>query len=71
MSESGKILDTIGALQTSLTKTEKRIAAAILASPNLLSQSSLSEVSEQLNVGEATLFDFAGHSALKVIPISN
>lgn len=58
MSESGKILDTIGALQTSLTKTEKRIAAAILASPNLLSQSSLSEVSEQLNVGEATFIRF-------------
>lgn len=58
MSESGKILDTIGALQTSLTKTEKRIAAAILASPNLLSQSSLSEVSEQLNIGEATFIRF-------------
>ncbi len=58
MSESGKILDTIGALQNSLTKTEKRIASAILASPNLLSQSSLSEVSAQLNVGEATFIRF-------------
>lgn len=58
LSGSRKILDTIGAIHNSLTKTEKRIASAILASPNLLSQSSLSEVAEQLNVGEATFIRF-------------
>lgn len=54
----GKILDTIGALQNSLTKTEKKIANAILSQPDLLSQCSLSEVAEQLNVGEATFIRF-------------
>lgn len=58
MKGSGKILDTIGALHSSLTKTEKRIASAILASPNLLSQASLSEVAAQLDVGEATFIRF-------------
>lgn len=55
---SAKILDTIGALQSSLTKTEKRIATAILASPNILSKYSLSEISEYLDVGEATFVRF-------------
>ncbi|AKO45594.1 MurR/RpiR family transcriptional regulator [[Haemophilus] ducreyi] len=58
MSARGKILDTIGALQTSLTKTEKKIAAAILAQPAILNQSSLSEVAKQLDVGEATFIRF-------------
>lgn len=55
---SGKILDTIGALHNSLTKTEKKIAATILASPELFSQSSLSELAQQLDVGEATFIRF-------------
>lgn len=54
----GKILDTIGALQNSLTKTEKKIANGILSQPDLLSQCSLSEVAEQLDVGEATFIRF-------------
>lgn len=58
MSARGKILDTIGALENSLTKTEKRIAAAILAQPNLLSQCSLSEIASHLDVGEATFIRF-------------
>ena len=58
MSARGKILDTIGALQTSLTKTEKKIAAAILSQPQLLNQCSLSEVATQLDVGEATFIRF-------------
>ncbi|MDH2996992.1 N-acetylmannosamine kinase [Pasteurellaceae bacterium LFhippo2] len=58
MSASGKILDTIGALQNSLTKTEKKIAHAILAQPDLLNQCSLSEVAHQLDVGEATFIRF-------------
>jgi DNA-binding MurR/RpiR family transcriptional regulator len=58
MSQGGKILDTIGALQSSLTKTEKRIASAILTSPDLLNQCSLSEVAAKLDVGEATFIRF-------------
>lgn len=58
MSAPGKILDTIGALQNSLTKTEKKIANAILSQPDLLSQCSLSEVAKQLDVGEATFIRF-------------
>ena len=58
MSSRGKILDTIGALQNSLTKTEKKIANAILSQPDLLNQCSLSEVASQLDVGEATFIRF-------------
>lgn len=58
MAARGKILDTIGALQNSLTKTEKKIANAILSQPDLLSQCSLSEVANQLDVGEATFIRF-------------
>ncbi|MGR6981040.1 MurR/RpiR family transcriptional regulator [Testudinibacter sp. P27/CKL/0425] len=58
MNQGGKILDTIGALQSSLTKTEKRIATAILTSPDLLNQCSLSEVAAKLDVGEATFIRF-------------
>lgn len=58
MSARGRILDTIGSLQNSLTKTEKRIAQAILSQPDLLGQCSLSEVAHQLDVGEATFIRF-------------
>ena len=58
MRQGGKILDTIGALQSSLTKTEKRIASAILTSPDLLNQCSLSEEAAKLDVGEATFIRF-------------
>ncbi|QLB13682.1 RpiR family transcriptional regulator [Bisgaardia hudsonensis] len=55
---SGNILDTIGALYHSLTKTEKKIATTILSSPHLLSQCSLAEISHQFDVGEATFIRF-------------
>lgn len=58
MSVSGRILDTIASMQSSLTKTEKKIAEAILSQPDLLSQCSLSEVAHQLDVGEATFIRF-------------
>lgn len=54
----GKILNTISSLQNSLTKTEKKIAAAILSQPELLNQCSLSDVAAQLDVGEATFIRF-------------
>ncbi|QQF77690.1 MurR/RpiR family transcriptional regulator [Histophilus somni] len=55
---SGNILDTIGALYDSLTKTEKRIATTVLSSPELLGQNSLAEIANQLDVGEATFIRF-------------
>ncbi|CAM2812496.1 N-acetylmannosamine kinase [Glaesserella parasuis] len=58
MSARGKILDTIGALQNSLTKTEKKIATVILSQPDLLNQCSLSKVANKLDVGEATFIRF-------------
>lgn len=58
MSARGKILDTIGALQNNLTKTEKKIATVILSQPDLLNQCSLSKVANQLDVGEATFIRF-------------
>lgn len=58
MSARGKILDTIGALQNSLTKTEKKIATVILSQLDLLNQCSLSKVANQLDVGEATFIRF-------------
>lgn len=54
----GKILDTIGSLQHSLTKTEKKIAATILSQPELLKECSLSQSAALLAVGEATFIRF-------------
>ncbi|TCP94715.1 RpiR family transcriptional regulator [Cricetibacter osteomyelitidis] len=56
--KSGNILNTIEALQSSLTKTEKRIAGQILKSPHKISQTSLSGVARWLDVGEATFIRF-------------
>lgn len=56
--KSGNILDSIGSLYSSLTKTEKKIATTILSSPNILTQYSLAEIADQLNVGEATFIRF-------------
>lgn len=55
---SGNILDTIGSLYNSLTKTEKKIADIILTSPQILSQASLSDIAKQFDVGEATFIRF-------------
>ncbi|MFU2078079.1 MurR/RpiR family transcriptional regulator [Avibacterium endocarditidis] len=55
---TGNILDTIGALYNSLTKTEKKIATTILSSPHLLGQFSLAEIAQQFDVGEATFIRF-------------
>ncbi len=55
---SVKILDTIGALYDSMTKTEKIIANMLLASPMLFSDSSLADIAKRLNVGEATFIRF-------------
>lgn len=58
VNRTGNILNTIDALQSSLTKTEKRIAGQILKSPYKVNQISLSEVARWLDVGEATFIRF-------------
>lgn len=58
MTKNRKILNTLGAIHNSLTKTEKRIASLILQSPTILGQSTLSEVPALFNVSEATFVRF-------------
>ena len=58
MAKSGNVLNKIGSLYQSLTKSEKKIADTILRSPDLVSQCSLSEIAKHLQVGEATLVRF-------------
>ncbi|QLB21419.1 N-acetylmannosamine kinase [Vespertiliibacter pulmonis] len=58
MSYGGKILGKMNALQSSFTKTEKKIAEQILSQPDLLSRCSLSEIALYLDVGEATFIRF-------------
>ena len=58
MAPNSKVLDTISALYKSLTKTEKKIADALMAYPDAVSNSSLSELAAQFAVGEATFVRF-------------
>ena len=68
MAKNGNILNTISSLYRSLTKTEKKIADAILLNPDLAVQAPLAEIAAHLEVGEAT---FAVLSALKASAILN
>ncbi len=52
------ILDTVKALYSSLTKTEKHIANVLLEDPEKVNKRSLSEISDYLEVGEATFIRF-------------
>ena len=65
MAKNGNILNTISSLYRSLTKTEKKIADAILLNPDLAVQAPLAEIAAHLEVGEATFVRFAVLSALK------
>lgn len=58
MAPNSNVLDTISALYKSLTKTEKKIADALIAYPDAVSNSSLSELAAQFAVGEATFVRF-------------
>lgn len=58
MSVKKGILETISASLNNLTKTEKKIAQAILLQPEVLIQFSLSELAQQLNVGKVTFIRF-------------
>ncbi|EHV9142463.1 MurR/RpiR family transcriptional regulator [Salmonella enterica] len=54
----GKILDTLGAMQNSLTRVAQRIAHYILASPQQVTQLSIAELSRKTQAGEATVIRF-------------
>ncbi len=54
----GKILDTLGAMQNSLTRTAQRIAEYILHSPRHVTQLSIAELSRETEAGEATIIRF-------------
>ena len=71
MAKNGNILNTISSLYRSLTKTEKKIADAILLNPDLAVQAPLAEIAAHLEVGEATFVRFAVLSALKASVILN
>ncbi|MDG6882285.1 Uncharacterized HTH-type transcriptional regulator ybbH [Phocoenobacter uteri] len=58
MKKQGNILETVSSLYSSLTKTEKRIAEILLHTPEQLNQCSLSEISNEISVGEATFIRF-------------
>jgi len=58
MAKNGNILNTISSLYRSLTKTEKKIADAILLNPDLAVQCPLAEIAAHLEVGEATFVRF-------------
>lgn len=54
----GKILDTLGAMQNSLTRVAQRIAHYILQSPLRVTQLSIAELSRETQAGEATVIRF-------------
>lgn len=58
MVRNGNVLNSISSLYQSLTKTEKKIADVITQSPNVVTQCSLAQLAERLDVGEATLVRF-------------
>ena len=52
--KAGKILDTLGAMQSSLTRVGQRIANYIIASPHKVTQLSIADLSQGINAGEAS-----------------
>ena len=58
MVRNGNVLNSISSLYQSLNKTEKKIADVITQSPNVVTQYSLAQLAERLDVGEATLVRF-------------
>ncbi|MEG3133035.1 MurR/RpiR family transcriptional regulator [Rouxiella sp. T17] len=54
----GKILDALGAIQNSLTRSSQRIAVYVQSEPAKVTQLSLSELSSLTQAGEATIIRF-------------
>ncbi|MFQ7389703.1 MAG: MurR/RpiR family transcriptional regulator [Escherichia sp.] len=56
--KAGKILDTLGAMQSSMTRVGKSIAQYVIASPHKVPQLSIADLSEEVNAGEASVIRF-------------
>lgn len=56
--KAGKILDTLGAMQNSMTRVGKNIARYVIASPYRVTQLSIADLSEEVNAGEASVIRF-------------
>lgn len=56
--KAGKILDTLGAMQSSMTRVGKSIAQYVIASPHKVTQLSIADLSEEVNAGEASVICF-------------
>lgn len=56
--KAGKILDTLGAMQSSLTRVGQRIAHYIMTSPHKVTQLSIADLSQEINAGEASVIRF-------------
>lgn len=56
--KAGKILDTLGAMQSSMTRVGKSIAQYVIASPHKVTQLSIADLSEEVNAGEASVIRF-------------
>ncbi|MEH5143193.1 MurR/RpiR family transcriptional regulator [Enterobacter cloacae] len=56
--KAGKILDTLGAMQNSMTRVGKSIAQYVIASPLKVTQLSIADLSKEVNAGEASVIRF-------------
>ena len=56
--KAGKILDTLGAMQSSMTRVGKTIAQFVMTSPYKVTQLSIADLSEEVNAGEASVIRF-------------
>ena len=56
--KAGKILDTLGAMQSSMTRVGKSIAQFVMTSPHKVTQLSIADLSEEVNAGEASVIRF-------------
>lgn len=56
--QPGKILDTLSAMQNSLTRVSQRIADYILRTPSQVTQLSIAQLAQATQSGEATVIRF-------------
>ncbi|WP_265669030.1 MurR/RpiR family transcriptional regulator [Klebsiella grimontii] len=56
--KAGKILDTLGAMQSSMTRVGKSIAQFVMTYPHKVTQLSIADLSEEVNAGEASVIRF-------------
>ena len=56
--KAGNILDTMGAMKNNMTRVGKRIADTILATPDKIVRLSIADMSQEVDVGEASIIRF-------------